>query len=122
MAFRMQTSVPELTDLSNEPDHVFDMYGPDARRPGSYAANCILARRLAERNVRFIQHFHPDWDHHSRLGSWCMARCRDTDQPTAALIKDLKQRGLLEDTLIIWGGEFGRSPVGQGNYKSQRTT
>ncbi|MCM8526507.1 MAG: DUF1501 domain-containing protein [Lentisphaeraceae bacterium] len=118
MAFRMQTSVPELTDLSDEPDHVFDMYGPDARRPGSYAANCILARRLAERNVRFIQLFHPDWDHHSRLAAWCPARCRDTDQPTAALIKDLKQRGLLEDTLIIWGGEFGRSPVGQGNFKS----
>jgi hypothetical protein len=108
MAYRMQTSVPELTEL----------YGPDSRRPGSYAANCIMARRLAERGVRFIQLFHPDWDHHSRLPSWCTARCRDTDQPSAALIKDLKRRGMLDDTLVIWGGEFGRSVAGQGQWDS----
>ena len=118
MAYRMQASVPELTDLSDEPDHVFEMYGPDSRRAGSYAANCILARRLAERGVRFIQLFHPDWDHHSRLPSWCTARCRDTDQPSAALIKDLKQRGLLDDTLVLWGGEFGRGVAGQGKWDS----
>lgn len=118
MAFRMQTSVPELTDLSDEPESVFELYGPDSRRPGSYAANCILARRLAERGVRFIQLFHPDWDHHSRLPSWCTARCRDTDQPSAALIRDLKLRGLLEDTLVIWGGEFGRGVAGQGQWDS----
>jgi hypothetical protein len=118
LAFRMQTSVPELTDLSDEPEAVFEMYGPDARRPGSYAANCILARRLAERGVRFIQLFHPDWDHHSRLGSWCKTRCGDVDQPTAALVMDLKRRGLLEDTLVVWGGEFGRGVAGQGNWSS----
>jgi hypothetical protein len=114
----MQASVPELADLSGESAETFELYGPDSRRPGSYAANCILARRLAERGVRFIQLFHPDWDHHSRLPSWCVARCRDTDQPTAALIKDLKRRGLLEDTLVVWGGEFGRGVVGQGDWQS----
>ncbi len=118
MAYRMQTSVPELTDFSEEPEEVFELYGPDSRRPGTYAANCIMARRLAERGVRFIQLFHPDWDHHSRLTSWCTARCRDTDQPTAALIKDLKRRGMLDDTLVIWGGEFGRSVAGQGDWRS----
>jgi hypothetical protein len=118
MAYRMQSSVPELTDLSGEPDAVFNLYGPDSRRAGSYAANCILARRLVERGVRFIQLFHPDWDHHSRLTSWCTARCRDTDQPSAALIKDLKQRGLLDETLVIWGGEFGRGVAGQGKWDS----
>ncbi|MAI70921.1 MAG: sulfatase [Rhodopirellula sp.] len=118
MAYRMQASVPDLTDISDEPESTFEMYGPDSRRGGSYAANCILARRLAERGVRFIQLFHPDWDHHSRLRSWCTARCRDTDQASAALIKDLKQRGMLEDTLVIWGGEFGRSPAGQGKWDS----
>ena len=118
MAYRMQASVPELIDLSDEPESVFESYGPDARRAGSYAANCILARRLVERGVRFIQLFHPDWDHHSRLPSWCVARCRDTDQPTAALIRDLKQRGLLDDTLVIWGGEFGRGVAGQGQWDS----
>jgi hypothetical protein len=118
MAYRMQSSVPELTDLSNEPEEVFNLYGPDSRRPGSYAANCILARRLAERDVRFIQLFHPDWDHHSRLPSWCTARCRDTDQPSAALVTDLKRRGLLEDTLVVWGGEFGRGVAGQGQWDS----
>ncbi len=118
MAYRMQTSVPELTDLRDEPEEVFELYGPDSRRPGSYAANCILARRLAERGVRFIQLFHPDWDHHSRLPSWCTARCRDTDQPSAALITDLKRRGMLDDTLVLWGGEFGRSVAGQGDWQS----
>jgi hypothetical protein len=118
MAYRMQTSIPELTDLSDEPNDVFELYGPDSRRAGSYAANCIMARRLAERGVRFIQLFHPDWDHHSRLTSWCTARCRDTDQPTAALVKDLKRRGMLDDTLIIWGGEFGRGVAGQGKWDS----
>lgn len=118
MAYRMQTSVPELTDLRDEPEEVFELYGPDSRRAGSYAANCILARRLAERGVRFIQLFHPDWDHHSRLTSWCTARCRDTDQPSAALVMDLKRRGMLDDTLVIWGGEFGRGVAGQGKWDS----
>jgi hypothetical protein len=118
MAFRMQSSVPELTDLSGEPEEVFDLYGPDSRRPGSYAANCILARRLVERGVRFVQLVHPDWDHHSRLTSWCTARCRDTDQASAALVLDLKRRGLLEDTLVVWGGEFGRGVAGQGKWDS----
>jgi hypothetical protein len=114
MAFRMQTSVPELADLSNEPESTFALYGEDSRRAGSYASNCILARRLAERGVRFIQLFHPDWDSHSNLSSWCKARCDDTDQASAALLTDLKQRGLLEDTLVIWGGEFGRTVYSQG--------
>ncbi len=118
MAFRMQTSIPELADLSDEPDSTFRLYGDDSRRPGSYAANCIMARRMAERGVRFIQLFHPDWDHHSRLRSWCVARCVDTDQASAALITDLQQRGLLDDTLVIWGGEFGRSVAGQGDWRS----
>ncbi|MFO0869659.1 MAG: DUF1501 domain-containing protein [Pirellulales bacterium] len=118
MAYRMQASVPELIDLSDEPEATFELYGPESRRPGSYAANCILARRLAERGVRFVQLFHPDWDHHSRLPSWCLARCRDTDQATAALVTDLKRRGLLDDTLVIWGGEFGRGVAGQGQWDS----
>jgi hypothetical protein len=118
MAWRMQTSVPELSDLSDEPEETFELYGPDSRRPGSYAANCILARRLIERDVRFVQLFHPDWDHHSRLSSWCVARCRDTDQPSAALVTDLKRRGLLDDTLVVWGGEFGRGVAGQGEWDS----
>lgn len=118
MAYRMQSSVPELNDLRDEPESVYELYGPDSRRPGSYAANCIQARRLVERGVRFIQLFHPDWDHHSRLTSWCTARCRDTDQPSAALVTDLKQRGLLDETLVIWGGEFGRGVAGQGKWDS----
>ncbi|MEZ6109449.1 MAG: DUF1501 domain-containing protein [Pirellulaceae bacterium] len=118
MAWRMQTSIPELTDLSDEPESTFELYGPDSRRPGSYAANCILARRLVERGVRFVQLFHPDWDHHSRLSSWCVARCRDTDQASAALVTDLKQRGLLGETLVVWGGEFGRGVAGQGAWDS----
>jgi hypothetical protein len=114
MAFRMQASVPELTDVKDEPKHVLDMYGPEVRIPGKYAANCLLARRLAERGVRFIQLFHMGWDHHFKLPNALRGQCRDTDQPTAALIKDLKARGLLEDTLIVWGGEFGRTVYSQG--------
>ncbi|MBI3680412.1 MAG: DUF1501 domain-containing protein [Acidobacteria bacterium] len=114
MAFRMQASVPELTDLSREPEHIFEMYGPDARKPGTYAANCILARRLAERGVRFIQLFHRGWDQHNNLPREIAKQCMQTDQPSAALILDLKQRGLLEDTLVVWGGEFGRTVYSQG--------
>ncbi len=114
LAFRMQASIPEVTDLSREPAHVLDMYGPDARTPGSYAANCLLARRLAEQNVRFIQLYHQGWDHHGGLPGGIKTQCRETDQPTAALIQDLKQRGLLDETLVIWGGEFGRTNYCQG--------
>ena len=114
MAFRMQTSVPELADLSKEPETTFAMYGPDSRKPGSYAANCILARRLAERGVRFIQLFHRGWDQHGSLPKQIQWQCEDTDQATAALITDLKQRGLLDDTIVIWGGEFGRTVYSQG--------
>jgi hypothetical protein len=120
MAYRMQTSVPELTDLSNEPQNVLDMYGPDVKRPGSYAYNCLMARRLAERNVRFIQLMHSGWDQHSNLPTQLVEQCRDTDQASAALVKDLKQRGLLEDTLVIWGGEFGRTPYGQGDINNKK--
>ena len=118
LAYRMQASVPELTDMSDEPDETYALYGPDSRRAGSYAYHCVLARRMLERGVRFVQLIHPDWDHHSRLTSWCRMRCRDTDQPSAALIRDLERRGLLEDTLVVWGGEFGRSPAGQGDWQS----
>ena len=114
MAFRMQTSVPELTDLSKEPESTFDLYGPDARKPGTYAANCILARRLAERGVRFIQLFHRGWDQHGNLPRDIRKQCEQTDQASAALVQDLKQRGLLEDTMVIWGGEFGRTVYSQG--------
>ena len=114
LAYRMQASVPELTDISDEPAHIFDLYGSDSRTPGTYAANCLLARRLVERGVRFIQLFHRGWDQHFFLPKQITAQCRDTDQATAALIKDLKQRGLLEDTLVIWGGEFGRTVYCQG--------
>ena len=110
----MQSSVPELTDLSKEPETVFERYGPDARKPGTFAANCILARRLAERGVRFIQLFHRGWDQHNNCPKQIAGQCRDTDQPTAALIQDLKDRGLLDDTLVIWGGEFGRTVYSQG--------
>lgn len=118
MAFRMQSSVPELLDISGEPQHILDMYGPDVKRPGSYAANCLLARRLAERDVRFVQLFHMGWDHHGGLPAAIRGQCRDTDQATAALITDLKQRGLLEDTLIVWGGEFGRTIYSQGGLSA----
>jgi hypothetical protein len=114
MAFRMQSSVPELADLSKEPDSTFEMYGPDSRKPGSYAANCILARRLAERGVRFIQLFHRGWDQHNNLPREIRKQCAETDQPSAALIEDLQQRGMLDDTLVIWGGEFGRTVYSQG--------
>ena len=114
LAFRMQTSVPELTDTSREPAHVFDLYGPDARKPGTYAANCLLARRLAERGVRFVQLFHRGWDQHTNLPKQIAGQCADTDRATAALITDLKRRGLLEDTLVVWGGEFGRTVYCQG--------
>ena len=114
MAFRMQTSVPEITDTSDEPDYIYDMYGPDSRIPGTYAANCLLARRLAEKGVKFIQLYHRGWDHHSNLPDRIKAQCGETDQPSAALLIDLKQRGLLDDTLLIWGGEFGRTNYSQG--------
>ena len=114
MAYRMQTSVPELTDVSSEPDYIFEMYGDNARKPGTFAANCLLARRLAERGVRFIQLFHRGWDQHLTLPKQIVGQCSDTDQPSAALLRDLKQRGLLDDTLVIWGGEFGRTSYSQG--------
>jgi hypothetical protein len=114
LAFRMQTSVPELTDLSDEDEKTLDAYGPEVSRRGSYAYNCLLARRLAERGVRFVQLFHRGWDQHTTLPKQITAQCGDTDQPTAALISDLKHRGLLDDTLIVWGGEFGRTVYCQG--------
>lgn len=114
MAFRMQASVPDLTDISKESPETLEMYGPEVKTPGTYASNCLLARRLAERDVRFVQLFHMGWDHHGGLPTAIKGQCRDTDQPTAALIKDLKQRGLLDDTLIVWGGEFGRTIYSQG--------
>jgi len=114
MAYRMQASVPELTDLSDEPQHVLDLYGPDVTKPGTFAANCLLARRLAERNVRFIQVFIRGWDQHGDLPRDLRLQCRDVDQPTAGLLKDLKAKGLLDDTLVVWGGEFGRTIYCQG--------
>lgn len=114
MAFRMQSSVPELTDLSDEPQHVLDMYGPDVLKPGTFAASCLLARRMAERDVRFVQIFHRGWDQHKDVAGDLPNQCRDVDQPCWALIQDLKQRGLLDDTLVIWGGEFGRTIYCQG--------
>jgi len=114
LAYRMQTAVPELIDVSSEPAHVFDLYGPDSRRPGTFAANCLLARRLAERGVRFIQLFHRGWDQHTSLPKQIAGQCHDTDQASAALVSDLKQRGLLDDTLVVWGGEFGRTVYCQG--------
>jgi hypothetical protein len=117
MAFRMQASVPDLVDTSGEPEYVRDLYGPECTKPGTFAANCLLARRLAERNVRFIQLYHRGWDHHGGLTDKLPALVRDTDQPSAALIQDLKQRGMLDDTLVIWGGEFGRTPYAQGAPK-----
>jgi uncharacterized protein (DUF1501 family) len=114
MAFRMQASVPDLTDLSTEPDSTFQLYGEDARKGGTFAFNCLLARRLAERGVRFIQLFHRGWDQHQKLPESIRNQCRQTDQASAALVADLKQRGLLDDTLIVWGGEFGRTVYCQG--------
>ncbi len=114
MAFRMQSSVPELTDLSKEPESTFELYGEDAKTPGTFASNCLLARRLAERGVRVIQLYHRDWDHHARLPQSLPKRCKETDQASAALITDLAQRGMLDDTLVVWGGEFGRTVYCQG--------
>lgn len=114
MAFRMQSSVPELTDISKETQETLQMYGPEVNKPGSYARNCLLARRMAERDVRFIQLFHRGWDHHSRLPENLTGQCRDVDQPTAALLKELEQRSLLDDTLVVFSGEFGRTVYGQG--------
>lgn len=114
MAYRMQTSVPEIMSVEKEPDHIYEMYGEDSKTPGTYAANCLLTRRLAERDVRFIQLYHQGWDAHGDLPNNMKKQCGETDQATAALIKDLKQRGLLEDTLVIWGGEFGRTAYSQG--------
>jgi len=114
LAYRMQMSVPDLLDFSNEPKHVMDLYGTEVTKPGRYAYNCLIARRLAERGVRFIQLFHQGWDQHNNLPTQIGKQCKDTDQPTAALLRDLKQRGMLDDTLIIWGGEFGRTIYSQG--------
>jgi hypothetical protein len=115
MAFRMQKSVPDLTDLSKESASTLELYGEDVKKPGTFAANCLLARRLAERGVRFIQLYHRDWDHHGELPKNLPKRCQDVDQASAALILDLKQRGMLDDTLVIWGGEFGRTVYCQGH-------
>ena len=119
MAYRMQTSVPELNDLSDESQATLDRYGPDVQRPGSFARNCLLARRLAERDVRFVQLFHRGWDQHTRLPSGIRNQARDVDQPQAALVQDLKERGLLDDTLVVWGGEFGRSVYCQGRFTEE---
>jgi uncharacterized protein (DUF1501 family) len=116
MAFNMQQSIPEVTDLSNEPESTFKLYGDDAKKPGTFAANCLLARRLAERDVRFIQLYHQGWDQHGGLPGGIRTQCRETDQASAALVTDLKNRGLLEDTLVIWGGEFGRTSYCQGRF------
>ncbi len=114
MAFKMQSSVPELVDTSGEPDHIKAMYGPDVEKPGTFAYNCLLARRMAERGVRFTQIFHRDWDFHNSLPKSLRLQAKEVDQPAWALIRDLKQRGLLEDTLVVWGGEFGRTVYSQG--------
>lgn len=119
LAFRMQTAVPEITDISDEPEHILEMYGPDVRKPGTYARNCLLARKMAERDVRFIQLFHMGWDQHNDLPDHMSKQCKDTDQASAALIQDLKQRGMLDDTLVVWGGEFGRTVYCQGKFTDQ---
>ena len=119
MAYRMQSSVPELTDFSDETPAALDMYGPDVRQPGTYAHHCLMARRLVERGVRFVQVMHAGWDQHNSLTTELYNQCRDTDQASAALVRDLKQRGLLDDTLVIWGGEFGRTPFIQGNFNDR---
>ena len=114
MAFRMQASVPELTDLAQEPEHVFELYGEEAKKPGSFANTALMARRLAERGVRFIQVYHNNWDHHSNVSGRMPSQCKDVDRPCFALLQDLKQRGMLDETLVIWGGEFGRTIYTQG--------
>ena len=118
-AFQMQAAVPELADLSQESEETFELYGPDSRKPGTFARNCLLARRLVERDVRFVQLYHRDWDHHTKIVSRIRDQAQQTDQPAAALVADLKQRGLLDDTLVIWGGEFGRTPFVQGDLSSE---
>jgi hypothetical protein len=120
MAYKMQMSVPGLTDFNDEPQYILDMYGPDVKKQGSYAYNCLMARRLIERGVRFVQCMHAGWDQHKNLTYQLKTQCQDTDAPSAALVKDLKQRGLLDDTLVIWGGEFGRTPFLQGLINDQR--
>ena len=120
MAFRMQAAAPEIADLSDEPQSTFDLYGEDAREPGTFAYNCLLSRRMAERGVRFSQLFHRGWDQHNTLDKNLRAQCKDTDQASAALVTDLKQRGMLDDTLVIWGGEFGRTAYSQGSLGSGR--
>ncbi|MDX1928284.1 MAG: DUF1501 domain-containing protein [Pirellulaceae bacterium] len=119
MAFKMQTSVPEMADLSDESQETLDLYGPQVKEPGTFAHNCILARRLIERGVRFVQLMHAGWDQHNSLTTELYTQCKDTDQPSAALVLDLKRRGLLEDTLVIWGGEFGRTPFIQGDINNR---
>jgi len=119
MAYRMQTSVPEVMDLSKESDSVFELYGKEAKNPGTFAANCLLARRLAERNVRFIQLYHPGWDQHGNLPKAIRRQCEDVDRASYALISDLKQRGLLDETLVVWGGEFGRTNYSQGKLTAK---
>jgi hypothetical protein len=119
MAFRMQSSVPELTDLSKESDATFEMYGPDSRKPGTFGQSCLMARRLAERGVRFIQIYHRGWDVHGELPQVLPSQCKDVDQPAWALVQDLKQRGMLDDTLVIWGGEFGRTVYSQGKLTAE---
>ena len=119
MAYKMQASVPELTDFSNETASTLEMYGPDAKQPGTFAYNCVMARRLIERGVRCVQVMHAGWDQHNSLTTELYNQCRDTDQPSAALVKDLKQRGLLDDTLVVWGGEFGRTPFIQGDINNR---
>lgn len=120
MAYRMQTSVPEVMDVTGEPESVYELYGPESRIPGTYAANCLLARRLIERDVKFVQLYHQGWDHHNDLPEHISKQCKDTDQASAALVMDLKRRGLLEDTLVIWGGEFGRTNYSQGIDRGER--
>jgi hypothetical protein len=119
MAFRMQASVPELTDIASEPEHIFKLYGEEARKPGSFANSVLMARRLTERGVRFVQIYHNNWDHHSNVNGRLPSQCKDVDQPCHALIEDLKQRGMFEDTLIIWGGEFGRTIYSQGGLTKE---
>jgi len=120
MAFKMQASVPELADLASEPKHILDMYGPDVLEPGSFARNCLMARRLIERGVRFVQLMHAGWDQHNSITTELYTQCKDTDQASAALVMDLKQRGLLDDTLVIWGGEFGRTPFIQNDINNRK--
>ena len=120
LAYKMQASVPELSDISQEPQHVLDLYGPQVKERGTFAYNCLMARRLIERGSRFVQLMHAGWDQHNSITTELYTQCKDTDQPSAGLVQDLKQRGLLEDTLVIWGGEFGRTPFIQGNLKDRK--